>query len=118
MRRHLQLPALASLFALAACLDPDPVPEANYGIIGLTTVVTETDTILSPEALFYRTGLLGLPTSRIGGDQCQIAEYPTPSQNSRLPRFLDAGASVAVSTATTTKHLFPTVTADGESYVL
>ena len=118
MRRHLQLPALASLVALAACLDPDPVPESNYGVIGLTTVVTPTDTILSPEALFYRTGLLGLPTSRVTSDQCQIAAYPTPNPNTQLPRFLDAGDSVAVSTATTTKYLFQTVNSNGESYVL
>lgn len=117
MRRHLQLSALLPL-ALAACLDPDPVPESNYGVIGLTTVVAGGDTTLSPEALFYRTGLLALPTSRISGDQCQVAPYPTPSQGSGLPRFLDAGDSVAVSTTSTTKYLFPTIGANGESYVL
>ena len=118
MRRHLHLSALVVPMALAACLDPDPVPESNYGVIGLTTVVTPTDTILSPEALFYRTGLLGLPTSKVFSDQCQVATYPTPSQGSQLPRFLDAGDSVAVSTATTTKYLFPTVGTNGEAYVL
>lgn len=117
MRRNL-LSAVGLPLALAACLDPDPVPESNYGVIGLTTVVTDTDTILSPEALFYRTGLLGLPTSRVSSDQCQVAAYPTPTQGTQLPRFLDAGDSVAVSTATTTKYLFPIVSADGESYVL
>jgi hypothetical protein len=117
MRRHLQLSALVPL-ALAACLDPDPVPESNYGIIGLTTVVTGSDTTLSPEALFYRTGLLALPTSRVGGDQCQVAAYPTSSQGSGLPRFLDAGDSVIVSTASTTRFLFPAIGTDGESYVL
>lgn len=118
MRRHPYLPALALPLVVAACLDPDPVPESNYGVIALTTVVTPVDTLLSPEALFYRTGLLGLPTSRVVSDQCQIAAYPTPSQSGRLPRFLEAGDSVAVSTATTTKYLFPTVGANGESYVL
>ena len=118
MRRHLYLSALALPIALAACLDPDPVPESNYGVIGLTTVVTPVDTLLSPEALFYRTGLLGLPSSRVASDQCQIAAYPTPTQGTQLPRFLDAGDSVAVSTASTTKYLFPTVGANGESYVL
>lgn len=118
MRRHLHLSALVLLLALAACLDPDPVPESNYGVIGLTTVVSDADTILSPEALFYRTGLLGLPTSRVTSDQCQIAAYPTPSPNTQLPRFLDAGDSVAVSTATTTKYLFPVVGTTGEAYVL
>lgn len=118
MRRHLHVSAVAVLMALAGCLDPDPVPESNYGVIGLTTVVTPTDTILSPEALFYRTGLLGLPSSRVGSDQCQVAAYPTPARSSQLPRFLDAGDSVAVSTATTTKYLFPTVGVNGETYVL
>ena len=118
MRRHLQLSALVTPLALAACLDPDPVPESNYGVIGLTSVVTSTDTILSPEGLFYRTGLLGLPSSRVISDQCQVAAYPTPAQSTQLPRFLDAGDSVIVSTATTTKFLFPTVGANGESYVL
>jgi len=117
MRRNL-LSAVGLPLALAACLDPDPVPESNYGVIGLTTVVTDTDTILSPEALFYRTGLLGLPTSRVNSDQCQVAAYPTPTQGTQLPRFLDAGDSVAVSTASTTKYLFPIVNANGESYVL
>ena len=118
MRRHLHLSALLVPFAVAACLDPDPVPESNYGVIGLTAVVTGTDTILSPEALFYRTGLLGLPSSVVTADQCQVAAYPTPSQGTQLPRFLDAGDSVAVSTATTTKYLFPTVGANGEAYQL
>ena len=118
MRRHLHLSALGLPLALAACLDPDPVPESNYGVIGLTTVVTATDTILSPEALFYRTGLLGLPTSRVTTDQCQVASYPTPSPGTQLPRFLDAGDSVAVSTATTTKYLFPIINTNGEAYVL
>lgn len=118
MRRHLQVSALITSVGLTACLDPDPVPESNYGVIGLTTVVTSTDTILSPEALFYRTGLLSLPTSRVTSDQCQVAAYPTPTQGTALPRFLDAGDSVAVATASTTKFLFPTVGANGESYVL
>ena len=118
MRRHLYPSILVLPLAVAACLDPDPVPESNYGVIGLTTVVTGTDTLLSPEALFYRAGLLALPTSVVTTDQCQVAAYPTPSQGTQLPRFLDAGDSVAVSTATTSKYLFPTVGADGESYVL
>jgi hypothetical protein len=117
MRRHLYLSVLLPI-TLAACLDPDPVPESNYGIIGLSTVVTPVDTLLSPVAQFYRTGLLGLPTSRVAGDQCQIANYPTPSQGTQLPRFLDAGDSVAVSTTSTTKYLFPTSSANGESYTL
>jgi hypothetical protein len=112
------LSALALPLVAAACLDPDPVPESNYGVIALTTVVTPVDTLLSPEALFYRTGLLGLPSSRVFSDQCQIADYPTPSQGTRLPRFLDAGDSVAVSTATTTKYLFKAIGANGESYVM
>jgi hypothetical protein len=118
MRRRLQLSALVMPLALAACLDPDPVPESNYGVIALTSVVTSTDTILSPEALFYRTGLLGLPSSRVTTDQCQVAQYPTPAQGTQLPRFLDAGDSVIVSTAAATKFLFPTTGANGESYVL
>jgi hypothetical protein len=118
MRRHLHLSVLVLPLAVAACLDPDPVPESNYGVIGLTTVVTDADTILSPEALFYRTGLLGLPTSRVSTDQCQVASYPTPSQGTQLPRFLDAGDSVAVSTTSTTKYLFPTVGVNGAAYVL
>lgn len=118
MRRYLRLSAFLTSLALAACLDPDPVAESNYGVIGLTTVVSEIDTILSPEALFYRTGLLGLPTSRVNGDQCQVAAYPTPSQTIRPPRFLDAGDSVAISTATSTRYLFPDIDLDGEAYVL
>lgn len=118
MRRHFYLSAPFTLLALAACLEPDPIPESNYGVIGLTTVVAANDTILAPEALFYRTGLLGLPSSRVVSDQCQIAAYPTPTPGSTLPRFLDAGDSVAVSTAASTKYLFPTVDADGEKYVL
>jgi hypothetical protein len=118
MGRYLRLSAFLTSLALVACLDPDPVPESNYGVIGLTTVVSGADTILSPEALFYRTGLLGLPTSRVTGDQCQVAEYPSPSPNIQLPRFLDAGDSVAISTTTSTKYLFPNLDVDGEAYLL
>ena len=118
MRRPSYLSALVLPLLSPACLDPDPVPESNYGVIGLTTIVTPVDTLLSPEAQFYRTGLLGLPTSRVLSDQCQIAAYPTPSQGTQLPRFLDAGDSVAVSTTATTKFLFPTTSQNGESYVL
>lgn len=116
--RRLHVSALFTLLALAACLEPDPVPEANYGVIGLSTVVSTNDTILSPQALFYRTGLLVLPTSRVAADQCQIADFPPPTQSTDLPRFLDAGDSVAISTTTSTTYLFPMVDADGESYVL
>jgi hypothetical protein len=118
MRRRLHLSALITPVILAACLDPEPLPESNYGIIGLTTIVTATDTILSPEGLFYRTGPLGLPSSRVSSDQCVLATYPTPSQGGERPRFLDAGDSVALSTVTATKYLFPTVDANGESYIL
>ena len=61
--RHLRFAAVLATLTLGACLEPDPVPESNYGVIGLSTVPSSTDTILSPEAIFYRTGLLGLPTS-------------------------------------------------------
>jgi hypothetical protein len=118
MRRHLRLSALLAPLALAACLDPQPVPESNYGIIGLSTVVSTSDTILSPQALFYRTGLLALPTSRVTSDQCQLAFYPTPTQGGGLPRFLDAGDRITVSTAALTKFLLPVIGANGESYVL
>ena len=117
MRRHLQLSALVPL-AVAACLDPESLPESNYGVIGLTTVVSGADTTLSPQALFYRTGLLTLPTSRVSDDQCAVHQYPTPSQESPFPRFLDAGERVTVSTASTTKYLIPTIGVGGESYVL
>lgn len=116
--RRLNVSALLTLPALAACLDPDPIPETNYGVIGLTTVVSTNDTILSPQALFYRAGPLVLPTSRLSADQCQLAAYPIPPQTGDLPRFLDAGDSVAISTTASTKYLFPTVGVDGESYVL
>jgi hypothetical protein len=118
MRRHLHLSAVLASLALAACLDPDPVPEANYGIVGLTTVVSTSDTILAPEAFFYRTGLLALPTSRVVRDECVVAGYPNPTSGARPPRFLDAGDSVAISTATSTKYIFPVVNEDGESYLL
>jgi hypothetical protein len=118
MRRYFRLIAVVAPIVLVACLEPDPVPETNYGIIGLTTVPSTSDTILAPEAIFYRTGPLGLPTSRVSSDQCQLAPYPTPSGETGQPRFLDAGDSVAVSTGTSTKYLFPIITVDGESYVL
>jgi hypothetical protein len=118
MRRHFRLLAVVAPIAVVACLDPDPVPETNYGIIALTTVPSESDTVLAPEAIFYRTGPLGLPTSRVATDQCQLASYPTPTGDTGQPRFLDAGDSVAVSTGTSTKYLFPIIDANGESYIL
>src|ERR671922_340169 len=105
MPRHFRLPAAVAPILLVACLGPEPVPEANYGIIGLTTVPSTSDTILSPEAVFYRTGLLNLPTSRVANDLCQLAEYPNPTGNTALPRFLDAGDRETVSTATSTTFL-------------
>jgi hypothetical protein len=118
MRRHLLLSAVATPVILAACLDPEPIPDANYGVIGLTTVVSTNDTILAPEAQFYRTALLGLPTSRVFTDQCLTAGYPTPTETQQL-RYLDAGDSVAVSTVASTRYIFPTVNSEGdESYVL
>jgi hypothetical protein len=118
MRRFFRPLAVVAPIVLVACLDPEPVPETNYGIIGLTTVPSTNDTILSPQAVFYRTGPLGLPTSRLSTDLCQLVNYPTPSGSTDLPRFLDAGDSVAVSTGTSTKYLFPIIDGDGESYVL
>ncbi|MGQ0713326.1 MAG: hypothetical protein ACT4PJ_06295 [Gemmatimonadaceae bacterium] len=118
MRRLLSLSALVTPIVLAACLEPDPVPESNYGVIGLNTVVTSSDTILSPEALFYRSGLARLPTSRLSNDACQIGIYPPPGGEILLPRFLDAGESIAVSTASTTHSLFPTIVDSRELYLL
>jgi hypothetical protein len=118
MRRLSYLPTVAATALLGACLDPEPLPESNYGIIGLTTIPLAADTILSPEAIFYRTGPLGLPTSRVADDQCQLADYPQPSGNTGRPRFLEAGDSVLVSTATDTTALFPIIDANGESYVM
>lgn len=118
MRRHPRLSALFAPVILAACLDPDPVPESNYGVIGLSTVISGTDTVLAPEAIFYRTGLLGLPTSRVSTDQCQLASFPATGGEGVLPRFLDAGDSVAISTGTATKYLFPTLDGNRELYAL
>ncbi len=118
MRPLLRLPAVLAPIVLAACLEPDPVPESNYGVIGLNAIVTSTDTLLSPEALFYRSGLLGLPTSSINTDGCVIAPYPSQGGEGALPRFLDAGDSVAVSTASLTRFLFPTIDANRELYAL
>lgn len=116
--RHLRFAVILATLGLAACLEPDPIPESNYGVIGLSTVPSATDTILSPEAVFYRTGLLQLPTSIVTADECGTAAYPTTGGEGPLPRFLGAGDSVAVTTATDTTHLFPTVEASREVYVL
>ena len=118
MRLLPRLPAVLVPIVLAACLEPDPIPEANYGVIGLNAVVTSTDTMLSPEALFYRSGLLRLPTSRIQDDACVIGTYPPQGGEGPLPRFLDAGESVAVSTATLTRFLVPTTDGNRELYAL
>lgn len=118
MRRHLVMPAPFALVILTACLDPEPIPDSNYGLIGLSTVITETDTILSPEAIFWRTGPLGLPTSRINTDQCVVAEYPIDENGQGPARFLDAGDSVAVSTATATRYLFRRAELDRELYAM
>jgi hypothetical protein len=116
--RHPPLSALLTPVILAACLDPDPLPESNYGVIGLTTVVSGTDTILSPEAIFYRTGPLGLPSSRLSDDLCQLAPFPGDDGGGGLPRFLNAGDSVAVTTATDTAFLFRTIDGSQETYVM
>lgn len=118
MRALFRLPAVLAPIVLAACLEPDPVPESNYGVIGLNAVITSTDTLLSPEALFYRSGLLGLPTSSIDDDACGIAPYPSQGGDGSLPRFIRAGDSVAVSTGSLTRYLFPTVEANRQLYAL
>jgi hypothetical protein len=117
MRRHFRSLAVLAPILLAACLEPEPIPELNYGLIGLQTVPSTTDTILSPEAIFLRTQLLSLPTSRLSADRCLFASYPNPP-GSTQGRILGAGASVTVSTATSSKQLFPVVDATGETYRL
>lgn len=116
MHRSLLPLAGIACIALAGCLDPDSGPDQNYGVIGLTTVVTETDTLLSPEAIFYRSGQLILPTSRVGGDECQVAPFPALSGEVQPPRFLDAGDSVQVSTGGRTRYLYPIIDATREVY--
>lgn len=118
MRRFLRLPGLLAPIVLAACLEPDPVPESNYGVIGLNTVIISSDTLLSPEALFYRSPLLGLPTSSLANDLCRTDAYPPQGGAGSLPRFLDAGDSVIVSTESTTRFLFPRFDANRELYAL
>jgi hypothetical protein len=116
--RHFRFAAVLAILTLTACLEPDPVPESNYGVIGLSTVPFGPDTILSPEAVFYRTGPLGLPTSVVTSDECQTSAFPGTGGEGPLPRFLGAGDSVAITTATDTAHLFPTVEANRELYAL
>ena len=116
--RHFQFAAVLATLPLAACLDPDPVPESNYGVIGLSTVPSSADTILSPEAIFYRTGLLGLPSSVVTSDECQTSAFPGTGGEGPLPRFLGAGDSVAITTASDTTHLFPTIEASRELYAM
>ena len=118
MRPLLRLPAVLAPIVLAACLETEPIPEVNYGVIGLNAVVTATDTVLFPEALFYRSPLLRLPTSRVGDDACVIDAFPPQGGEGPLPRFLDAGESVAVSTATLTRFLVPTSDGNREFYEL
>jgi hypothetical protein len=116
--RHLRFPAVLATLTLGACLEPDPLPESNYGVIGLTTVPSVSDTILSPEAIFYRSRLLTLPTSVVTNDECDIAGFPLTPGEGPAPRFLGAGESVSISTATRTTELFPTIDANRELYVL
>jgi hypothetical protein len=117
-RRTMSPLALLLPLAVAGCIDTDEGPEQNYGVIGLTTIATETDTILSPEALFYRSGQLILPSSRVGGDECQVAPYPPVSGEIPVPRFVDAGDSVRISTADRLSFLFPTIEDNREVYAL
>ena len=118
MHPLLRLPAVLASIVLAACIETEPLPETSYGVIGLNAVVTSTDTLLSPEALFYRSSQLLIPTSSINQDACTIAQYPTQGGEGSLPRFLDAGDSVAVSTAALTRFLFPTIEDNRELYAL
>jgi hypothetical protein len=99
--------ALVGILPIMGCLDPDPGPQQNYGVIGLTTVASETDTILSPEAQFYRAGRLILPSSRVVTDVCQVAAYPTLVDDSGTPRFVDAGDSVQIATNGYSTYLYP-----------
>lgn len=118
MHPLLRLPAVLAPLLLAACLEPEPVPESNYGVIALNAVVTPSDTLLSPEALFYRSSQLVLPSSRLTNDGCAIASYPPQGGEGRLPRFLDAGANVTVSTESVTRLLIPTFEGNLELYAL
>jgi len=93
--RTLAMPCIA--IALAGCLNTgEPGPgQLNYGFVFLETNQYATgEYVLRPNAIFYRTGGIRLPSTAGTGDLCADPEpYVVPPSGS-FPPVIDAGESL------------------------
>ena len=108
------------MLGLAACLNTtdNRGPELNYGFVFLETNSEDGQIVTSPNAVFYRTQQLVLPSTNGTQDICLEAPFNADPIGGSLPPQLSAGATVQVALSGETATLSPVTTVEGTRYVV
>lgn len=100
---------LGAAFGLTACLsttDPNE-RQQNYGFVILEAEQDLETYALTPTALFYRTGLLQLPSTNTATDTCFIAPFFEDGSEGNFPPSISAGESIELTLSGGTAVLTP-----------
>src|SRR5918996_525900 len=84
---------------LGACLNTgEPFGgQQNYGFVVLETSVNNGEYVTHPNAIFYRTGILALPSTNSLRDTCLRAGFnPDEQPGTQFPPTLSAGTAIAL----------------------
>lgn len=120
MTRPTQALLLGAVLALSACLDTSAPggPELNYGFLFLETNSEEGQFVTNPNAVFYRTRQLQLPSTNGTNDICIEGLLPDDQPGGQLPPSVSAGAAVQVGLSGASAELTPLTTAEGTRYLV
>ena len=113
------LALLGGALALTGCLNTSEPggPELNYGFVFLETYSADGDFVTDPNAVFYRTRQLQLPTTNSINDLCLLGQYTGDQTGGQLPPSVSAGSSIDVALGGGSLDLTPLTTAEGTRYV-
>ena len=119
MNRNI-LALLGAVVGLSACLNTSEPggPEQNYGFVFLETFSQEGDFVTNPNAVFYRTRQLQLPSTNGTSDMCLVGLYSDDQTGGQLPASVSAGQSIQVALSGDTRSLAPVTTGEGTRYIV
>lgn len=108
------------MLLLGGCLNTtdNRGPELNYGFVFLETTSDDGQIVTNPNAVFYRTNQLQLPSTNGTQDICVEVPFRDDQVGGTLPPALSAGATVQVAVSGETATLTPSTTTEGTRYVV
>ena len=114
------LALLGAVLGLSACLNTvdNRGPEQNYGFVFLETFSEDGAFVTNPNAVFYRTNQLQLPSTNSTTDMCLVGLYSDDQTGGTLPASVSAGSSMEVALSGQTATLAPLTTGEGTRYIV